>query len=204
MKQTTWFTKGLRRFGVCSIALILNARNKRPDLRRDCDSVYLFIPCVIIQQETNDLIYEGIATLLSRLYLSGMALSWNKRPDLRRDCDRLLLSSWTITGSPCETNDLIYEGIATVSLIFCCCCFNISSKQTTWFTKGLRRKSPLDTLRNVHLKQTTWFTKGLRQSWALQGLLLLGLETNDLSGSAKRKTRVLSEHNRKQETLPCR
>jgi len=113
MKQTTWFTKGLRRFGVCSIALILNARNKRPDLRRDCDSVYLFIPCVIIQQETNDLIYEGIATLLSRLYLSGMALSWNKRPDLRRDCDRLLLSSWTITGSPCETNDLIYEGIAT-------------------------------------------------------------------------------------------
>jgi len=37
------------------------ARNKRPDLRRDCDSraVALFAE---VFSETNDLIYEGIAT----------------------------------------------------------------------------------------------------------------------------------------------
>jgi len=36
----------------------------------------------------------------------------NKRPDLRRDCDRLrcLISP---PDFPAETNDLIYEGIAT-------------------------------------------------------------------------------------------
>jgi len=42
----------------------------------------------------------------------------NKRPDLRRDCDAVLI----IGNAKCmvrETNDLIYEGIATRAVKFC-------------------------------------------------------------------------------------
>ena len=82
---------------------------------------------------------------------------WNKRPDLRRDCDLGIVSI-----------------VAT------------TMKQTTWFTKGLRRRGRIvftstfkgnkrpDLRRDCdfsvfilfspsYWKQTTWFTKGLRQ-----------------------------------------
>ena len=59
--------------------------------------------------ETNDLIYEGIATTNS--FLEYIVFQRNKRPDLRRDCDKVSKR---------------YEKIRSV-------------KQTTWFTKGLRR-----------------------------------------------------------------
>jgi len=39
--------------------------------------------------ETNDLIYEGIATIFKNKHLS-VQISRNKRPDLRRDCDSRL------------------------------------------------------------------------------------------------------------------
>ena len=138
MKQTTWFTKGLRR-----------GFNASP-----------FWPAIMVA-ETNDLIYEGIATINSEIHF--LQELWN------------------------ETNDLIYEGIATpeskdqFSRIF-------HRKQTTWFTKGLRRLilphfSQYQSLETNDLiyegiatpwcsskcfwqntpKQTTWFTKGLRR-----------------------------------------
>jgi len=62
--------------------------------------------------ETNDLIYEGIATSL-RILLFVNRLYRNKRPDLRRDCDFSGNRS-CFTCSRFETNDLIYEGIATI------------------------------------------------------------------------------------------
>jgi len=63
-------------------------RNKRPDLRRDCDG-RLARQNVTCAAETNDLIYEGIATSCIRHYPG--------------------FCGW-------ETNDLIYEGIATTGL----------------------------------------------------------------------------------------
>jgi len=169
MKQTTWFTKGLRRGQSCickvhfsvetndliyegiatAISSLVNSmaislRNKRPDLRRDCDIAFWKWTSGIFSQlwnkrpdlrrdcddrwhgiklsksvvgETNDLIYEGIATSTSPFPFSGLSpLNRNKRPDLRRDCDRI---SWPpiLNVIICdETNDLIYEGIATCSI----------------------------------------------------------------------------------------
>jgi len=114
VKQTTWFTKGLRHTSDSSF-LTLWIRNKRPDLRRDCD--FLFTKSM----------YSAVVG--------------NKRPDLRRDCDstaccvlRLLSmtkqTTWFTKGLRhnrlagvisfpfSETNDLIYEGIATALIIW--------------------------------------------------------------------------------------
>jgi len=63
------------------------------------------------RSETNDLIYEGIATPVSPLLL--YCLKGNKRPDLRRDCDDQLTVDFLRVIRSHETNDLIYEGIAT-------------------------------------------------------------------------------------------
>jgi len=63
--------------------------------------------------ETNDLIYEGIATQTYCLRDNNSGKYRNKRPDLRRDCDHNATSR--CPPSYWETNDLIYEGIATRS-----------------------------------------------------------------------------------------
>ena len=88
MKQTTWFTKGLRQ-----------------------DADFCFRPS---SPETNDLIYEGIAT------------------DNR--CALIAAPVFIF-----ETNDLIYEGIATAKSEQSKSQNEFCKKQTTWFTKGLRR-----------------------------------------------------------------
>ena len=137
MKQTTWFTKGLRHFFVALNTDFWYLRNKRPDLRRDCDDKISFILSWLasrkqttwftkglrpmsasasimpfnISAETNDLIYEGIATPRTIVYFTGYT-TWNKRPDLRRDCDIDFIRFIPIISHD-ETNDLIYEGIAT-------------------------------------------------------------------------------------------
>ena len=70
--------------------------------------MFVALACNII--ETNDLIYEGIATNSNNVFRHFLFLR--------------------------ETNDLIYEGIATARN------HDIMTprlpKQTTWFTKGLR------------------------------------------------------------------
>ena len=182
VKQTTWFTKGLRLFLPQYVLSLIIQRNKRPDLRRDCDPLcFTFflvsllgnkrpdlrrdcdaradsLAIVNVFRETNDLIYEGIATLSQKPIVKSLHRR-NKRPDLRRDCDSFLGYSNS---------------------------FSMLSKQTTWFTKGLRLSLMLrfvsllmetndliyegiattgKTLRSVcmYMKQTTWFTKGLRR-----------------------------------------
>ena len=131
-------------------------RNKRPDLRRDCDPI---LPCGIsririskqttwftkglrlfasfrflyISFETNDLIYEGIATLITIILYHHWQMkqtTWFTK-GLRRYLHRRILHA-ILT----ETNDLIYEGIATFPLVSPS--FDVTLKQTTWFTKGLR------------------------------------------------------------------
>jgi len=154
MKQTTWFTKGLRQRDSFYLSIIVIKETNdliyegiatlhgswtlRLDfflkqttwftkgLRPCCHSA-LFLPC---SYETNDLIYEGIATLPS---------SWKK---LFRG-----------TG---ETNDLIYEGIAT-SCTPSFLAFFSDTKQTTWFTKGLR----LPHLRSYFRRICFWETNDL-------------------------------------------
>jgi len=115
--------------------------------------------------ETNDLIYEGIATTSTNAKMFSTIFTRNKRPDLRRDCDRefiinvafgivaLKQTTWFTKGlrrwssslhrfllkkQKLETNDLIYEGIATAYALLDCGSES-PMKQTTWFTKGLRR-----------------------------------------------------------------
>jgi len=233
-KQTTWFTKGLRHVASASYKRRGCVRNKRPDLRRDCDVPCLYIlplllpkswnkrpdlrrdcdQCLIFHfcassmkqttwftkglrpsvhhdcipqssSETNDLIYEGIATRHVLFQIHSTFGEGNKRPDLRRDCDSLCIYNYFCIDIFMETNDLIYEGIATMLA-----CEDYPSlkdrKQTTWFTKGLRHwptyhfflevrnKRPdlrrdcdgLNPYPSLFLKpgkkQTTWFTKGLR------------------------------------------
>jgi len=82
---------------------MLSMRNKRPDLRRDCDVEHIAAIIPYALGETNDLIYEGIATLL--------------------ETDLIVALSET------ETNDLIYEGIATT--IDLCITIDPCMKQTT-------------------------------------------------------------------------
>jgi len=64
-----------------------------------------------LKQETNDLIYEGIATPKAAIF--SKRVFRNKRPDLRRDCDAAMRGLTIPSASTRETNDLIYEGIAT-------------------------------------------------------------------------------------------
>ena len=132
--------------------------------------------------ETNDLIYEGIATMC------------------RGSCD--LSCPWA------ETNDLIYEGIATPNRTGRISRLLLSVKQTTWFTKGLRRYCDAFIIQRVccsietndliyegiatavlvttsviltTVKQTTWFTKGLRHWWGVYiTRSIFNYETNDL------------------------
>ena len=65
--------------------------------------------------ETNDLIYEGIATGTPPTHIPTQRLG-NKRPDLRRDCDPDCTAGHFFSPDSGETNDLIYEGIATGSV----------------------------------------------------------------------------------------
>jgi len=157
-KQTTWFTKGLRRRRII-LELTSNHWNKRPDLRRDCDNGQPFRCVAVISMKQTTWFTKGLRLnwLGNLFYCHG----WNKRPDLRRDCDFFISlpsllktltkqTTWFTKGlrrfrdnsismiRAKETNDLIYEGIATRAVKFC---FDSAGvlKQTTWFTKGLRR-----------------------------------------------------------------
>jgi len=150
--------------GIATSEGVLNSapqffRNKRPDLRRDCD------------RSPWDAVFLR-------------ASSRNKRPDLRRDCDHpqprqlrhelhlkqttwftkgLRLFAWNLLFCDIlnETNDLIYEGIATYARLLRSSCGK-TAKQTTWFTKGLRLGRDMRCIASLLKKQTTWFTKGLR------------------------------------------
>ena len=136
LKQTTWFTKGLRRHIAGNIS---GADEETNDLIYEGIATGVHIPIRRgAHAETNDLIYEGIATLppLNRISDGGCKIR-NKRPDLRRDCDKVpgtfvikfprrnkrpdlrrdcdfSTGRWNFRpDSVVETNDLIYEGIAT-------------------------------------------------------------------------------------------
>ena len=148
-KQTTWFTKGLRPCPLMPEILLPYGRNKRPDLRRDCDVTWYSI--IKEHCETNDLIYEGIATYKQSV-VHEESFSRNKRPDLRRDCDK-----------NCHVR---ISGIRR-------------PKQTTWFTKGLRLLTSL-ACGWRQWKQTTWFTKGLRLFTVKRCDAFSFIETNDL------------------------
>ncbi len=110
-KQTTWFTKGLRLQGISSRLDRPSQWNKRPDLRRDCDSIFAHVVRNISDNETNDLIYEGIATgsglnILLQKCMKKQTTWFTK--GLRR------LWWFRFLSGVEETNDLIYEGIATL------------------------------------------------------------------------------------------
>jgi len=140
--------------------------NKRPDLRRDCDSI-------------------------SSLHFIQPLFPWNKRPDLRRDCDiQYWYHVFIILGCVGKQTTWFTKGLRLLAHLV-----NIllaaAEKQTTWFTKGLRltesalvtsggtwRNKRPDLRRDCDfmmrfkfiigsciLKQTTWFTKGLRHLW---------------------------------------
>ncbi len=86
VKQTTWFTKGLRLYFV-----ILHTSP---------------FPCL----ETNDLIYEGIATQILDM-LSNC--SYSETNDLIYEGIATPIPPPVMASGGGETNDLIYEGIAT-------------------------------------------------------------------------------------------
>ncbi len=84
--------------------------NKRPDLRRDCDEVFKG-QCLLCVCETNDLIYEGIAT----------PKFCSLQQKLHSETNDLIYEGIATVGGKVflphvvnETNDLIYEGIATL------------------------------------------------------------------------------------------
>jgi len=138
MKQTTWFTKGLRHINRNLLRRFCVYWNKRPDLRRDCDLSQMFANCAstfftkqttwftkglrhtlqlanlyLFIRETNDLIYEGIATSCPLLRFWSELL-WKQTTWFTKG----LRLCWFRPGSlysGYETNDLIYEGIATVA-----------------------------------------------------------------------------------------
>jgi len=87
-------------------------RNKRPDLRRDCDLCSFFPSCLpAFAGETNDLIYEGIAICL---ILPISRLQWETNDLIYEGIAIFQALARLITGDTvaAETNDLIYEGIA--------------------------------------------------------------------------------------------
>ena len=126
----------LRRDCDCNLIISIHPaflRNKRPDLRRDCDAISSCLMSWINNRKQTTWFTKGLRPILS-LFCAPAGRIWNKRPDLRRDCDANKCSSFMFLQN--ETNDLIYEGIATtVSLSLF---FSFYAKQTTWFTKGLR------------------------------------------------------------------
>ena len=148
LKQTTWFTKGLRQCGKCNCFAVRTSLTKQTTW-----------------------FTKGLRPALN-LRLPVRHCQWNKRPDLRRDCDLRSLHSSIPNTMSWETNDLIYEGIATA---FGVCSFSLNlnaQKQTTWFTKGLRQQCWITDCWNLRWKQTTWFTKGLRHCKSLVKCLL--------------------------------
>jgi len=95
---------------------VIIPRNKRPDLRRDCDlsSSRACCPQALFSGNKRPDLRRDCDTfkITNFIFASG-----NKRPDLRRDCDVAIIITRII--SHCrdlETNDLIYEGIATKAL----------------------------------------------------------------------------------------
>jgi len=110
-KQTTWFTKGLRRLSLSNCFRTSFAGNKRPDLRRDCD-FYNHPFCLILQLLKQTTWFTKGLRHFSQVEMTWVCGQRNKRPDLRRDCD---FNSWS--------------NLSRASFW----------KQTTWFTKGLRR-----------------------------------------------------------------
>ena len=153
-KQTTWFTKGLRPVWhdrgrdwrqsetndliYEGIATTYNNTNVKSKIETN-DLIYegIATSCtrflVPYNVETNDLIYEGIATRLPWSLFSGGLLR-NKRPDLRRDCDRNK-PIYAVLHQRNKRPDLRRD----CDVIFLPHCFTVTMKQTTWFTKGLRR-----------------------------------------------------------------
>ena len=95
-----------------NLFLLCISWNKRPDLRRDCDpGVCAFDRC-FDRRETNDLIYEGIAT--ARAFARSIVVSIETNDLIYEGIATAFARS--IVVSIVETNDLIYEGIATVEL----------------------------------------------------------------------------------------
>jgi len=114
-KQTTWFTKGLRRLSLSNCFRTSFAGNKRPDLRRDCD-FYNHPFCLILQLlKQTTWFTKGLRLIVFARHLPYRPCERNKRPDLRRDCDAWFKHNCVLL--LCETNDLIYEGIATFIII---------------------------------------------------------------------------------------
>ena len=89
-KQTTWFTKGLRHHWRVRMSSPY-PRNKRPDLRRDCDAFVPVYPVKHLLTKQTTWFTKGLRHGLNSVLIQS---HWNKRPNLRRDCDPYCSVIW--------------------------------------------------------------------------------------------------------------
>ena len=112
MKQTTWFTKGLRQIvGVVGIG----GGGEKKQTTWFTKGLRLFSlgkRFIDICSKQTTWFTKGLRPMQSRNVPAPRA-EWNKRPDLRRDCDASIAAAFILS----------------------------ERKQTTWFTKGLRRST---------------------------------------------------------------